>query len=241
LSKKEGGSCPLLYTASAGRGMIMNAGARRSGCGGARLAGHGHDTLVRIASADDFYTKFGAVMKYAVVVIDMQRGLFETDPEPFETAEVVARINALTARARSQGNPVVFVQHERQGSELAFGGAGWELISGLAVQESDIKVRKMTPDSFLRTDLEQVLKNRDVDALCICGYATEFCVDTTVRSAAAHGYPVFLVADAHTTHDKEHLPASLVRDHHNRTLSDVTSFGVPITAVACETFLRTEE
>lgn len=44
-------------------------------------------------------------------------------------------------------------------------------------------------------------------------------VDSMTRSAAQLGYTVQLVADAHTTHDKEHLSAQQIREHHNLTLS----------------------
>jgi nicotinamidase-related amidase len=56
-------------------------------------------------------------------------------------------------------------------------------------------------------------------------------VDTAVRRAAALGYEVVLAADAHTSHDKPHATGAFIRAHHNATLSDITSFGVPISAV----------
>jgi len=65
----------------------------------------------------------------------------------------------------------------------------------------------------------------------VCGYASEFCVDTTVRSAAAKGYEITLAADAHTTHDKPHATGLQIRTHENETLANITSFGVVIAAV----------
>ncbi|MNL42777.1 Isochorismatase family protein [compost metagenome] len=65
----------------------------------------------------------------------------------------------------------------------------------------------------------------------VCGYATEFCVDTTVRRAAGLGMPVTLAADAHTTHDKPHASGARIRAHHNATLPAISSFGVKIAAV----------
>jgi nicotinamidase-related amidase len=123
---------------------------------------------------------------------------------------------------------VIFVCHEAPGSVLAYQSAGWQLVEGLQLAQDDLLVRKTTPDSFLRTDLQQLLQQRQISRLVIAGYASEFCVDTTVRSAAAHGYAVDLVADSHTTHDKPHLAAASIRAHHNATLAAVRSFGVPI-------------
>jgi hypothetical protein len=56
------------------------------------------------------------------------------------------------------------------------------------------------------------------------------CADTTTRRAAALGYPVVWVADAHTTTDKLHLAAPAISAHHNHTLSNITSFGPRIRA-----------
>ena len=72
------------------------------------------------------------------------------------------------------------------------GDANPQLELGLVTQPGDLFVRKTTPDSFLRTDLEAQLTVRDVNHPYICGFASEFCVDTTVRCAAALGYLVTL-------------------------------------------------
>ena len=72
--------------------------------------------------------------------------------------------------------------------------------------------------------------------LVICGMHTEFCVDTTTRLALAAGYPVVLIADAHTTDDKPHLSAEQIIRHHNETLTNITSFGPRVRAIPSEAF-----
>lgn len=166
-------------------------------------------------------------MNLALVVIDVQHGLFQ--PAPADADAVVERINGLSARARRAGAPVIFVQHERD--DLSPDSDAWALHPALDVQAGDHRIRKTTPDSFLRTGLDEVLSFCGVECLVLCGYATEFCVDTTTRSAAAHGYHVMLAADAHTTHDKPHADAARIRAHHNATLSSIRSFGPSIRAV----------
>ena len=169
-------------------------------------------------------------MKTAVLVIDMQRGLCDDPPRPHEAADVVQRINALTGRARAAGVPVAFIQHEND-VDLEFDSERWQLADALHVDAGDTRIRKTTPDSFLRTPLEAWLAGQAVRQVVVCGYSSEFCVDTTVRRAAALGYEVVLAADAHTSHDKPHATGAFIRAHHNATLADVTSFGVPIRAV----------
>ena len=168
-------------------------------------------------------------MKQALLVIDVQRGLFDAAPRPFEANIVVARINALAARARDAGVPVLLIQHEDAG-ELLHGSVALQLEQNLAVGAADLRVRKTTPDSFLGTALQDLLTQHGIEQLVVCGYACEFCVDTTVRRAAALGYPVILAADAHTTHDKAHATGAQIRAHHNATLAGIASFGPVIEA-----------
>jgi nicotinamidase-related amidase len=167
-------------------------------------------------------------MNTALLVIDVQRGLFEPEPRPFEADAVIARINALAARARAVDVPVVLVQHESP--SLPFGSEAWQLDTRLDVESRDAVIRKTTPDAFLRTDLEELLASWHVERVVLCGFASEFCIDTTTRRAAALGYGVTLAADAHTTHDKPHATAEQIRAHENATLSDLTSFGPVIVA-----------
>ena len=123
---------------------------------------------------------------------------------------------------------MVWVQHERASAPLTHGSAEWQLARGLDAQPDDHYLRKTTPDSFLRTGLHQQLQQWGVGQLVIAGYASEFCIDTTTRSAAAHGYAIILASDAHTTHDKDHASAAQIRAHENATLPKLGSFGVPI-------------
>lgn len=131
-----------------------------------------------------------------------------------------------------RGYPVIFIKHEQPNTSIEFESDGWKLQVGLVVESDDKFVRKTTPDSFLSTELESILKQEDIEHLVVCGYATEFCVDTTIRRAAGFGYSIDLVSDAHTTHDKDHASGLKIREHHNCTLPNISSFGVKISEVS---------
>ena len=161
-------------------------------------------------------------MKTALLIIDVQRGLFESVPPPYEADAVLDRINLLTTRARTAGVPIFFVQHECDATPLQHGSDKWQLDLRLDVEPQDIVLRKTTPDSFLRTELGNLLEKLGAQKLFICGYASEFCVDTTIRRAAALGFPVVLVSDAHTTHDKKHASGAEIRAHQNATLRNLS-------------------
>lgn len=162
-------------------------------------------------------------MKTALLVIDVQRGLCEQANPPFQAQQVIARINAVSEQARRAAVPVIFIQHEDE--ELVSGSAAWQLADGLHTQPGDLFVTKTGSDAFHRTGLEQTLRQLGVEQLVICGMFTEFCVESTTRRALALGYPVVLLADAHTTQDKPHLPAAQIITHHNATLPNIGSYG----------------
>lgn len=170
-------------------------------------------------------------MKSAILVIDLQVGLFDVPGEPFDYQRTIARINKITDSARKNKIPVIIIQHEQDEGLLEYNSPGWSLVEDLQTESKDYIIRKTTPNSFLRTNLNEILKNEKIDNLIICGYATEFCIDSTVRGAAALGYSIDIVSNGHTTHDKSHAQAELIIQHHNETLSNIKSFGVNITAI----------
>jgi len=164
-------------------------------------------------------------MDTAVLVIDVQQGLCEGAEAAYDCKGTIARINQVTSKAREVGVPVIFVQHESKSGYLEYGTAAWQLANGLEVTPDDIRLRKTTPDSFLKTDLEQTLQRLNVRKLVLCGMHTEFCVDTTARRALAIGMPVILVSDAHTSAGNAAITAQQVIAHHNATLTNISSFG----------------
>jgi nicotinamidase-related amidase len=151
-----------------------------------------------------------------VVVVDVQAGLFCSQPPPWKADLVVERINQVVARGRSAGRPVVFVQHDgTAGENLVPLTDGWKLHAGLQVAPDDLVLRKTTCDAFYRTSLEAELRSRDINTIVLMGYATEFCIDSTLRNAMSKDFAVVVVADAHTTNDSPMLQAELIWQHLN--------------------------
>ncbi|WP_251446900.1 cysteine hydrolase family protein [Microbacterium sp. USTB-Y] len=129
-----------------------------------------------------------------LLVIDMQNGVM---PGCFDERGVLERTDALVRRARSEGVPVVWVHHDPVG----VGTPDWELASPLARADGEPLVRKSYRDAFAGTDLQEVLDAFGATRLVVAGAQSDFCVRTTTQRAAAEGYDVTLVRDAHTTVD----------------------------------------
>jgi nicotinamidase-related amidase len=170
-------------------------------------------------------------MNTALLIIDVQHALCAGDYAAFDIDRVIQRINAVSAKARAAGAPVILIQHEEEDGPLQFATAGWQLADGLITSASDLRIRKTASDSFHGTDLHRLLQEREIAHLVVCGLQSEFCVDTTVRRALALGYPVTLVADGHSTLDNAVLSAAQIAAHHNLTLSHLTSFGPRVSPV----------
>jgi nicotinamidase-related amidase len=152
-----------------------------------------------------------------MLVVDMQIGLLQGDPK-YDLTGVVDRINHLSAKIRGQSGRVIFVQHtDARNKDFVPGSSGWQLLPELTRDTSDIVVRKHLNDPFAGTGLQAWLNKIAPDRLLVTGWATDLCVDATVRSAVANGHNVIAVADAdaHTLSDRPHLDAVSVIRHHN--------------------------
>ncbi|WP_434670947.1 cysteine hydrolase family protein (plasmid) [Klebsiella sp. B345] len=160
----------------------------------------------------------------ALIIIDLQKALCNLPPQPFNLQQVVGNINNHLFHAKECNYPVIFVQHEAP--TLHPGTEGWKLLDEISVPDKAFFIGKTTANAFLHTELNTLLEQVKASHLLVCGYASEFCIDTTIRAAAALGYDITLISDAHTTHDKPHASAEAIILHENSTLPELTSFGV---------------
>jgi nicotinamidase-related amidase len=170
-------------------------------------------------------------MATALLIIDVQQILCAGEHPAREVKHVIERINLVARKVRAAGALVVVIQHETRGGNMDHGSDGWQLAPALETRDGDVYLRKTATDSFHRTELQQVLQDRRITDLIICGLQSDFCVDTTTRRALALGYPVVLVSDGHSTVDNTVLSAAQISAHHNETLANIESFGVRVRAV----------
>jgi len=160
-------------------------------------------------------------MADALLIIDMQTGLYDAPEKPFERERVLATINLLIQRARLAGAPIFVARHTGPaGSPIEAGSPLWQLWYELEVDEPrDHLFNKTRPSCFLGTNLEQQLRAAQVKDLVIAGMKTQFCIDTTCRVAVELGFSVVLPEDGHTCMDTAALTAEAIIEHHNATLA----------------------
>lgn len=159
----------------------------------------------------------------ALIIIDVQVVMFTYKIPLYRSDDVIACIQKLLYEARKIGLPVIYIQHTEHDPEsvMAEGAPGWQIDSRIAPREGEIVVQKNLWDAFHETALEQVLKEQDIDTLYITGMQSDYCVDTTCRSAHTKGYQCVLVSDAQSTFDTPVLSAKQIIDHHLYVLSGI--------------------
>lgn len=138
-------------------------------------------------------------MKQALLVIDVQQALVGAHPAHEET--FLVNLSMLIDTAHTSGVEVVYVRHDGgAGDELERGTAGWELHRSLAPRSSERIFEKRYSSAFKETGLREYLLEREIDRLVICGMQTEYCIDTSVKTAFEHGFSVIVPSGATTTY-----------------------------------------
>lgn len=158
-------------------------------------------------------------MNKALIIIDVQKGMFQKGEEVYKGDVLISTLKTLIKKARTFNTPIFYVQHNAPaGKPLEFGKEGWEIHSEIAPHQSDTIIQKTTPDSFMKTPLEEELNNKGIKHIYIAGIQTEVCVDTTCRRAFSLGYKVTLISDLHSTWNSSEISAQQIINHHNRVL-----------------------
>ena len=136
----------------------------------------------------------------ALLIIDVQRELFEKTTPIYQADQLLRNINQLVDRAHAADAPVFFVQH-CSWKTLVEGSDGWQLHSALKPLSMDHFIRKHHGNAFQETTLKGELDALHVHRIVVAGLLTNNCVQVTCNGAHELGYDVVLVKDAHSTYN----------------------------------------
>lgn len=139
---------------------------------------------------------------YALLVIDVQQGLFERPTPIYEAKSLLSNLHTLIKHSRQQGALVVFVQHDND-NLLRKESPAWQLHHSLQPQPEDVHIYKQHGSAFEETNLGAELSSRGIRQLVICGLVTHGCVKAGSLDALKQGYQVILIADAHSSYSKD--------------------------------------
>ena len=146
----------------------------------------------------------------------MQKGCFTPEAPKFDSDGVIKRINSLSQKFRDLDAPVIFIQQDSsKWNRFIPNTTEWEILSELEVNNEDISINKTANDAFYQSNLNSLLKKLKIQELYITGFATDFCVDATIKSALTKDFNVTIVKNGHTTGDKPHINAKNIVEHYN--------------------------
>ena len=144
-------------------------------------------------------------LKGAVIVIDMINdfvtGVFKSD----RAARIVPNIKVLLDYAREQKIPIVYAtdahlpgidpEFDVWGKHAEAGSWGAEIIDELKPKKSDFRVFKRKYSAFQGTDLDQLLREKSVHTVILCGVVTDICIQHTAADAFFKGYKIIVPKD----------------------------------------------
>jgi nicotinamidase-related amidase len=150
----------------------------------------------------------------ALILVDMQNGLFKKEGSPLveRGKPVIAAALLLLNQFRSAGGKVVFVQSMRSPDAPRIAGCNPDLVEGtweaelieeLAPQPGEAIVRKDSYDPFNHTVLESLLCELDLrpcrSQIVVAGAPTHVSYDCAVTGFRVRGFAVYLPIDATTS------------------------------------------
>ncbi|MBN2146547.1 MAG: cysteine hydrolase [Anaerolineales bacterium] len=147
----------------------------------------------------------------ALLVIDVQQGLFEKSAPIYQADQLLDNINLLVNQAHHAGVAVIYVQHSAK-KMLVKGSREWQLHPAMQPQNIDILIHKQHGNAFEETALDEILKSRHITHLVITGLVTHGCVKATTLGARQLGYQATLVTDAHSSYSKK--AAQIITETH---------------------------
>lgn len=181
----------------------------------------GEEEFIRFADADYQADRHWAFEirpeECALVVVDLQED-FVNPENPMcvpEAYRQIPRVKALISGCRAAGVPVLYTEHSISPDCAAGFYEYWPPVAAGAIKEYEAHTKvyhglapqpderiisvKHTYDSFAGTDLDYVLRSRGVKTVIVCGTLTNFCCESTARTAYFLNYHVVFGSDVCAT------------------------------------------
>ncbi len=171
--------------------------------------------------------KGGRDGKKALLVIDMLND-FVQPGAPLEvpmTREILPALRRRIAKARREGELVVYICDAHRKNDPEFSRMGWPphgvegtpgaaVVSAISPEPGDVVVEKRTYFGFYATPLHFILRRNGIRDLTIAGCVTNICILYIAAEAAVRGY---------TTTVEERLVAGFAPDTHAFALGQMES------------------
>ena len=162
----------------------------------------------------------------ALLVLDMQDYFLSPDSHAFipSAPAIVPGINRLINLFADASRPVIFTRHlntlENAGpmkhwwrNMIMENNPRSRITSALNLTTGTILIKSQY-DAFHQTELNTLLKRRNISRVIITGVMTHLCCESTARSAFMHGYEVVFTIDGTATYNEQFHYATLLNLAH---------------------------
>jgi nicotinamidase-related amidase len=178
-------------------------------------AASGAKTAVHIQPAFSLHAD-----RTAVLIMDYENDIMGMLPESVQTS-LLEKAGTILKASRQAHMPVIYVvvrfrdgypeinpQNKlfsglKDSGRLREGTAGAEIHARVAPQPGDIIVTKRRVGAFSTTDLETILRAKNINTIVLLGISTSGVVLSTVRWAADMDYKIAVISDASADLDAE--------------------------------------
>jgi len=161
----------------------------------------------------------------AYVIIDIQNDYFKGGAMELESSEKAGQnAGKLLQYFRQNGVPVIHVRHENTNSIAGFflpDTDGARIHKCVEPKAGETIILKHSPDSFILTDLEDVLKKMNIKHLVISGMQSNVCVRATSLKALEKSYTVTVAEDT---------LAAVDQSTHKSAVDEITKAGAVMTS-----------
>ncbi|WP_456421948.1 nicotinamidase [Thermococcus sp.] len=150
----------------------------------------------------------------ALIVVDMQRDFMPGGALPVPGGDkIIPKVNEYIKTFKERGALIVATRDWHPENHISFKerGGPWprhcvqntpgaefvvELPADVVIISKATEPDKEAYSGFEGTNLADILRERGVRRVYICGVATEYCVKATALDALKHGFEVYLLRDA---------------------------------------------
>lgn len=152
----------------------------------------------------------------ALLVIDLQRGLFKKKNKIYKEESLIENINFLVDNCRQMNIPIIFIRHTNK-SFLLENSEDWQIYSGVEVKDGDLCLNKEHSSLFKEKKILREFENMRIRSFIITGLVTHGCIKAACLDGKKLGYEVKLVEDAHSNFNNN---AKELIDKWNKSLSE---------------------
>ena len=142
-------------------------------------------------------------MKPALLIIDMQKAFMPMMSQA-DQDRALEMMNWSMWAFREAELPVIRVYHTSPDWGVVEGADSFEFHDSLKISKDDPMVIKTYGSSFTKTNLDEILKEKGINTLFMCGLSAVGCVLATYMDASSHDYKAFLIKDAMLSHDENY-------------------------------------